>query len=778
LYFVFVPSPLLVTTVQNRAQGIQSSIMSRWLSSVNHLLEKLDDQAEQVGDKTETTARSAAALASSLFSRQEYQGSSENSSSDDDDDDDEQDEDSYLDSAEEDEYEEEEDEEEEEPEINLAANPNPDSSKRSEPLFDDDRVDAAIAEISPASVSKEAAAAVFERTAGGTSRSVNVPQETTPPLEITTRKVPPPPPPPTPRVAEAPKPPPLAPAPAPPAAYDKANDSQPPSASGSVSSSTAAGSQQQQQQQHSHKQRAHRDVKKAHPDGSKLLKLNHALQLSLDAARVELDAQQDELARAAVRMEHDRTQAVEEREDLLDDHDEQVQQLTSSYETKLKEQREEYQEQLVQLQTRVQQEEQQRRQEGGDWTQELQDALERERDALKRIVELQSTQTTLESSKTKLGLQQQALQTTVESLQAANQTASDLQRETEDKLDAAASAHKHQLGQRQTREGELERTVAELGAALTLARDASSRNKARASIGEETAEVSYKDQYEVAAEELETVQTQLSLVTQRSEALQQELRDISNERLAEAAAVQERQRQHDGTVATLSTKVSQLEASLRELKQDDDHVGPSTEAAAAVGPSSDSDRVRQLRRELDRSKRQITSFSDQLIRQQGSTETAKSEILALKGRLQASNTRADAAEQVHASSANSDEKMYELEGGGVTYTASKLRRRVKSGRGRSHLPSRSVRSALGMRLANGGSGMDQVALTIDAVDSWMLETGTILRLEPLARLGFALYLTILHLWCLTLVFFHAIESEHGDLGALRTHPMDAAVHSP
>jgi hypothetical protein len=281
-------------------------------------------------------------------------------------------------------------------------------------------------------------------------------------------------------------------------------------------------------------------------------------------------------------------------------------------------------------------------------------------------------------------------------------------------------------------------------------------------VGEETAEVSYKDQYEVAAEELETVKTQLSLATQRSEFLQQELQDVSNERVAEAATVTEGQRENDDKVAALSAQVSLLEGSLRELKQNDD-------GDATTEPASDNDRARQLTRDLDRSKRQIASLSDQLIRQQGSTEVAKSEILALKGRLQAASARVEAAEK-------SDEKAYEMEGGGVTYTASKLRRRVKSGRGRSNqLQTRSVRSALGMSL-NEGNGMGQVALTVDAVDSWMLDTGSVMRSEPLARLGFALYLTVLHLWCFILVFFHAIESEHGDLGSLAAPRVPGPSH--
>jgi chromosome segregation ATPase len=516
------------------------------------------------------------------------------------------------------------------------------------------------------------------------------------------------------------------------------------------------------------------ESKKSIQDGQRLTKLTATLEAQLEAAQAEMQAQQDELQRAAETMQQERLRNQEEHEDLLDDHDDQVEKLTAEHEARFEKQENMYQEQLANLQGRVQQQEEKRMQEGGDWTKELEDALARERDALKRLDEVQTGKNALESGKVKLEMQQEALQSRVGSLSAASETAVEREREAEEKLDEAMSAHKRQLNQRQTREAELERTVAELGAALTLAqqqRDSSSGRNARALVGEQTAEISYKDKYEVSAEELETVKTQLSLATQRSEALQQELQDVSNERIAETAAVQERQHEHDGKVATLTTQVSRLDASLREIKQNDDGGGTST-SKTSESAGDDNDRVHQLMREVDKSKRQIASLSDQLIRQQGSAEATKSEILALKGRLQAASARAEAAEQT-------DEKAYEMEGGGVTYTASKqLRRRVKSGRGKSNqLQTRSVRSALGMRL-NEGSGMEQIALTIDALDAWMLDTGSIMRHEPLARVGFALYLALLHLWCFVLVFFHAVASEHGDLGSLTVPRAPGPLHVP
>jgi DNA repair exonuclease SbcCD ATPase subunit len=876
--------------------------MSRWLSSVNNLLESLDDRAETVADDTETTARSAAALAGRFLRSGRPRDS--------DDDDDEEYEGSYLDSGEEEEYYDEEDdeeyeveeeeyeeveEEEEEEEVTLNLEVDPDKVERSNstPLFDDDRVADVIdnqnananettetstpvdiatelpmppppaqeeeemeegtsettitmlnidrdhSPVRETSQQRETNANAFNYTAPVETSPVPTPPQPTTnntivEVDVTNEKeemseisiapadtapvvfrvesdqaksTPNPVPPPPPRV---PPPPPVSTdkvgtsvtaSPQPQLSSSSAADTAASNAAAAAAAATIAALQQQlnrsqadaaatnaawrQQLKRSQDdanaanaawqqqlKKAQRDTKKSTLEVQRLSKLSSTLQAQLEASQAEIQAQQDELQRAADTMQEERDRLQEEQEDLLDENEDEVQKLKDQYETQIKEQKEMYLNQLEELQARVQQEETKRMQEGGDMTEELEDALARERDALKRLDEIQTDKKALEAVQVELEAQQESLQSKVETLSSASVTATQREGEAEEKLDAALEAHKRQLHQRQTREAELERTVAELGAALTLAqqqRDSTTSGRnARALVGEETAEVSYKDQYEVAAEELETVKTQLSLATQRSEFLQQELHDVSNERVAEAAALNEGQREHDDKVAELSAQVSRLEGSLRELKQNDDAGGSSADETSE--PASENDRVRQLTRDMDRSKRQIASLSDQLIRQQGSTEVAKSEILALKGRLQSANSRADAAEK-------SDEKVYEMEGGGVTYTASKLRRRVKGGqRGRSNqLQTRSVRSALGMRL-NEGNGMDQVALTVDALDSWMLDTGSIMRHEPLARVAFAAYLTMLHLWCFVLVFFHAIASEHGDLGKITASRVPGPSH--
>ena len=106
----------------------------------------------------------------------------------------------------------------------------------------------------------------------------------------------------------------------------------------------------------------------------------------MDAANSEIVAQSDELRRAGERMEKDRLRTQEEREALLDEKDEELDQLKQrTHQKELDRLRNQYEAQIADLTQQLQTEETRRRQEGGDYTQELQDAIEREREALKQL---------------------------------------------------------------------------------------------------------------------------------------------------------------------------------------------------------------------------------------------------------------------------------------------------------------------------------------------------------------------------------------------------------
>jgi len=266
----------------------------------------------------------------------------------------------------------------------------------------------------------------------------------------------------------------------------------------------------------------------------------------------------------------------------------------------------------------------------------------------------------------------------------------------------------------------------------------------------------YKEQCDLATEELETVRTHLLTANERCRALEFQLQDLARERDTEAAQHQQMLREYDARLEEAQNR----------------HSGHHSSSVAA-GQNSGGEEQDQLQRELQSAQAQIASLSDQLMRQQGLAESSKSEVLALKGRLQVAIQRAEAAEQQSTAAA-------EIEMG-TPYSNAKSttrRRRIKGGSSKarfSSLPSHSIRGAVGLNAGN--STLSQIGATIDAVDTWMLETGSILRHEPLARLGFFLYMTVVHLWCFGLVFFHTVESEHGDLGQLTDHSRMGLLHA-
>jgi len=524
------------------------------------------------------------------------------------------------------------------------------------------------------------------------------------------------------------------------------------------------------------------ELQKLQQELQKMTKQNGALQNQLDAAQTEINAQQKELEQAAERLEEDRQLADEEREDLLDEHEDALRNLKESYETRLEVQKQEYESKLGDVKQKLATEAHMRVQEGGDMTEELEEALEREREALQKADQLQQEKNALEASNLKYKNQEETLREKMKNLSEAAQTAAERERQAEERLDNVNEAHQRALSNRQAREAELERTVTELGAALA------SKGAERKLNGVENivpgGDTVHQRQHDMVVEELESTKGQLDLSNQRCEALQTELKILSKERTDEASAAQHKQREYDQRVEDLTSKIARLEASVREYKVMANDSITATSSPLEANPNSlngtqDNMAVRQVTRDLDKARRQIATLSDQLLRQQGLTESAKSEVLALRGRLQSATTRAEAAEQASAESHSNTGRLYELESGGVGYGVNPriARKRVKMGRGQQR-GGRTMRSALGLNTSE-NSSLDQVAQTVDALDLWMLETGNIMKHEPLARLGLLVYLLVVHLWCFGLVCFHAVESEHGDLGSLtaRRAVLDMAHHN-
>eukprot|EP00934_Nitzschia_sp_Nitz4_P007798 Nitzschia sp. Nitz4//scaffold9_size221794//219273//221945//NITZ4_001390-RA/size221794-processed-gene-0.356-mRNA-1//-1//CDS//3329561133//7788//frame0 len=490
-----------------------------------------------------------------------------------------------------------------------------------------------------------------------------------------------------------------------------------------------------------------------------LQKQMQAMESKLEVANAEIHAQSEELRRAGERMEKDRVRAQEERQDLMDDQEDEIDQIQANHQAELDQLRNQYESQMAELTQQLEKEETLRRVEGGDLSQELQDALQRERDALKQLNQVKLESSNLQSTITKLQNQQSNLQTKLDTALASVQTATEREREADDKLDAALSLHARQLSQRQAREAELEQTILELGSALTVARQKTVPAAPKASSNDEQ-ELALSDKYTAVVDELETLKVQYQMETQRREALQEELNDISKERTEELSTAQAKQRQYDRRVADLESTVARLHQQQKEQVQE---------------KASEEDRrsAAELGQELRNTQQEVERLSSQLLRQQQLAENSKSEVLALKGRLQAATTRAEQAEQSLYSSQTSSvpstptNRLYQMEAGNATIPSS-ARRRIKGGAARGK--TRSIRVALQLHPGQTNPFMEQVAITLDALDSFMVETGAFMRHEPLARLAFLLYLMTLHLWSFALVVFHTTEQPHGDFGSMDNNP--------
>lgn len=507
-----------------------------------------------------------------------------------------------------------------------------------------------------------------------------------------------------------------------------------------------------------------------------------SLNTALESTESEMGAQRVELTRAAERMERDRKRFKEEKAHLVTEHREEVKNIKSEHERLMAEQKSRSEEQVTEMRDRLKDAEELRMREGGDWTKELEDCLKREREGISRIEALEDEKSLTASHVSTLQTQLNALQSRLDSMTQTAENATEREREADDKLDAALSLHARQLSQRQAREAELERTVADLGAALVVARqrelnrshvqkiaDSSDTGTLQAQNGEEK---STKVKLESLEEELETVRAQLELERQRCLTLHQELRDMSKERNEEASEAHAKQRQQDRKVADLSSALTRLQQSMRELKK----TGSLSHMELKDGTiGSESPTFQQNSEEL---KKQLTSISEQTVRQQEKLAGKESEIVALRNRLRTALMRADTAEKALASSENASD-MYDLEQGVSGSYSSKVRRRAGGCRAKEE-PSGagSIRSAIKLDSGRGSERKEQIGRAIDALDSFSVETGAYLRYNPLARGGFLLYLILLHFWTLFLLVFHVhtYQSEHKNFGENVHHSPHALMN--
>jgi hypothetical protein len=243
-------------------------------------------------------------------------------------------------------------------------------------------------------------------------------------------------------------------------------------------------------------------------------------------------------------------------------------------------------------------------------------------------------------------------------------------------------------------------------------------------------------------------------------------------------------------VQALQQQIQDLTYQLRTKVVVEPHVLSTADSAVTTAQDHGGVAAVNLQKEVERANKKVSAVTDQLLRQQGLAESAKSEVLALKGRLQVALARAEAAEQRQQQQQQQQHMQQgdDLEGGGGSGGDGYLRRRrVKGGVGAmggigrgSHrsfgqLSTRNIRSSIGLRSAS-SSWQRLVGDTLDGLDAWLMETGHILRQEPLARLALVVYLTVLHLWCFGLIAYHTIQSERTGFETLADRSRIPHIH--
>jgi len=482
----------------------------------------------------------------------------------------------------------------------------------------------------------------------------------------------------------------------------------------------------------------------ANKESRKLRRNVVKINADLDAMERELEAQRTELERAAVRMEKDRQRYKVEKERMEREHKEEVTSASEVHKTYMEAMSVSHTEQLSSMEVRIKRADEARAKEGGDMTMELADSASRERDTLKQVLGLEDEKATLISQVSSLKTQLDALQSRAESVQQTAESSSEREREADDRLDAALSLHARQMSQRQSREAELERTIADLGATLVVVRQKEMQQiKNSEKVGDnnsdDTGILELKEKLATVEDEVDMLRAQLMLERQRSKTLQNEFEDISQERSQESSVSLARQKQYDRRVADLTLKVSQLQYSLHHLEQEESYISDGQSLDDSTGS-----RYKAKEKELQR---QILSLSEELMKQRSKLDTSSAEVLTMRNRLRTALTRAENAEKVVMSPRNDESS--DIESGSNPFYSRKMRRRL--GRGRTTITS--IRSFIKLDSSRGKT-REKVGNFVDVVDTWAMDTGSYFRSSPLARVIFLVYLAVLHLWAFCLVLFH------------------------
>ena len=503
-----------------------------------------------------------------------------------------------------------------------------------------------------------------------------------------------------------------------------------------------------------------------------------SLNKHLEHAETELKAQREELERAAERLEKDRIRHKDDREKEKTRHAEELKGIQTQNDKTMKELKQRLDKQIEELRKQLRDGEERRMQEGGDWNKELVDAVQREQEMAQKYALLEDEKATLLSQISILHDQQEALGNRIESLSQTADNAMDRERESETRLDEALNLHARQIAQRQGRESDLERTVAELGAALVAARS-NNTTTTTTSNGGSLSKVDFSSsvssnvatpeaQVQSLQQDLESMVAQLNFEKQRSDTLQKELRDVSRERTEETSVYHARQIKDDRKIAELSHTIARLESEQQQQQQ---------RGIGGIGTANTIDGKGHTLTEQREDMEHMRHLSEEVLRQREKIANSNSEISALKSRLKVANGRIQVAESTLESYKNRDDGDWrDIEqapmsgdggmrrrGGGTSGSGSSGKWLSSSRRMKQE---ESMRAALHLDAVRSKSS-EQIGKALDGVDAFLVSSGRFLRHNALARLLFIAYLLLFHIWTFVLIFIHTngYETIHGDFGA-------------
>jgi chromosome segregation ATPase len=508
-------------------------------------------------------------------------------------------------------------------------------------------------------------------------------------------------------------------------------------------------------------------------------------------------------------MERDRSRHKQEKEAADSSHKAEIVALAASHERAIRQTKESNEAALREMEGRLARAEQQRAKEGGERDADLSDALERERMAVAATARLQEERATLNERITSLTNETSRLETRLEHATSQMELASERERNAEEQLDKALSLHARQLGVRQRRESELEQTVADLAAALVVA-----KNKVETAMKVETIRdgggvvqgslnnpdaeedlLDLKAQLQDLQDEIETLRAQVSLERRRSSTLHKELQDLSKEHNDELSGAHAKQRQYERKITDLTAMAAKLQSSLRRAAPNDMGDTGDIDGATAeeFSVSSGVQYSGDEKKETDHLRKQISSLSEKIFEQQSRIDHGRGEISTLKNRLRSALMRAETAEK-SLEAANQRLIMMDLPMSGMSSADEELglpgRRAANKhppvgtkprGGFRRTSKVESIRSALGLHPGRFPSGgwQEMIASLLDTFDALSVDMGSHFRHYPMSRLAFMMYLFILHTWAFFLLVYHAHAQgsggEHGPEAMMRSYHYEQAV---